>query len=144
MRKLKVKGACYIFIRLRTEPDNIFLLPTSKKCSVSTESDMKFEKNKSNRVRTTDVFRRTARLLVFESSFNWHTFLFLMLFCSNSAYFSEIRLVCGGRTDRPTDRPTNRRTDGRTDTPFYRDARTHLKRLSFIPGQDNCFSLRIR
>ena len=46
-----------------------------------------------------------------------------MLFCSNSAHFSEIQLVCDGRTDRPTDGLT----DGRTDAPSYRDARTHLK-----------------
>ena len=65
------------------------------------------------------VLWRTARVLVFESSFKWHTFSFLMLFCSNSAHFPEIQLVCDG----PTDRPTN----GRTDTPSYRNARTHLK-----------------
>ena len=45
-----------------------------------------------------------------------------MLFCSNSAHFPEIQLVCDG----PTDGPTDGRTDGRTDTPSYRDARTHL------------------
>ena len=85
------------------------------------------------------VLWRTARVLVFESSFKWHTFLFLMLFCSNSAHFLEVQLVCdrrtdgrtdgptNGPTDRPTDGPTDRRTDGRTDTPSYRDARTHLK-----------------
>ena len=56
------------------------------------------------------VLWRPARVLVFESSFKWHTFLFLMLFCSISAHFSEIQLVCDGRTDRPTDR----RTDGHT------------------------------
>ena len=50
-----------------------------------------------------------------------------MLFCSNSAHFSEIQLVCDGRTDGPTDRPTDGPTDRRTDTPSYRDARTHLK-----------------
>ena len=61
------------------------------------------------------VLWRTARVLVFESSFKWHTFLFLMLFCWNSAHFSEIQFVC----DLPT--------DGRTDTPSYRDARTYLK-----------------
>ena len=66
------------------------------------------------------VLLRTARVLVFESSFAWHIFLFLMLFCSISAHFSEIQLVC--------DLPTDGRTDGRTDTPSYRDARTHLKR----------------
>ena len=62
--------------------------------------------NKSNRVRTTDAFWLTARVLVFESSSKWHTFLFLMLFCSNLAYFSKIQLVCDG--------PTDRRTDGHT------------------------------
>ena len=41
-----------------------------------------------------------------------------MIFCSNSAHFPEIQLVC--------DRPTDGRTDGWTDTPSYRDARTHL------------------
>ena len=30
--------------------------------------------------------------------------------------------------DRPTDGRTDGWTDGRTDTPFYRDARMHLKR----------------
>ena len=49
--------------------------------------------------------------------------MFPMLFCSNSVHFSEIQLVCNGRTDGPTDG----RTDGRTYTPSYRDARTHLK-----------------
>ena len=63
-------------------------------------------------------FWLTARVLVFESSSRWHTFLFLMLFCSNSAHFSEIQLVCDGptdgRTDGRTDGPTDGRTDGRT------------------------------
>ena len=54
-----------------------------------------------------------------------------MLFCSISAHFSEIQLVC----DRRTDRPTDGRTDGRTDTPSYRDARTHLKRERSKDGQ---------
>ena len=56
------------------------------------------------------VLWRTARVLVFESSFEWHTFLFLMLFCSNLAHFSEAQLVCDGWTNGRTDR----RTDGRT------------------------------
>ena len=46
--------------------------------------------------------------------------MFSMLFCSNSANFSDIRLECDGRTDRST--------DGQTDKSSYRDARTHLKR----------------
>ena len=66
--------------------------------------------NKSNKVRTIDAFSLTACVLVSKSSFKLHTFLFLMLFCSNSAHFSEIQLVCDGRTDRRTDR----RTDGHT------------------------------
>ena len=41
--------------------------------------------------------------------------MFLMLFCANSALFSEVQLM--------SEEPIN----GRTDTPFYRDARTHLK-----------------
>ena len=81
-----------------------------------------------NRVRTTDAFSRTARVLDFESSFKWHTILFLMLFCSNLAHFSEIQLVCDRRTDRRSDGRTDGRTDRRTDIPSYRDARTHLKR----------------
>ena len=68
--------------------------------------------NKSKRFQTTDAFWRSARVLVSELSFKWLSFMFPMLFCSNSA------LVCDGRTDRRTDRPT--------DTPSYRDARTHL------------------
>ena len=39
---------------------------------------------------------------------------------------AEKRGFCTGVTDRRTDRPT----DGRTDKPSYRDARTHLKRIS--------------
>ena len=62
-----------------------------------------FSLNKSNRVRTTDAFWLTARVLVFELPLKWHTFLFLMQFCSNSAHFSEIKLVCDGRTDGRTD-----------------------------------------
>ena len=54
-------------------------------------------------------------VLVSELSFKWHSFIFLMLFCSNSAHFSETQHVCNGRTD------------GRTDTPSYKDARTHWK-----------------
>ena len=46
--------------------------------------------NKSNRVRKTYGFWRTARLFFFKLSFKWHTILFLMLFCTNSAHFSDI------------------------------------------------------
>ena len=42
--------------------------------------------------------------------FKWHTFLFLMLYCLNSAQFSENQPVCDG----PIDRRTDRRTDGHT------------------------------
>ena len=48
--------------------------------------------------------------------------MFLMLFCSILAYmahFSEIQLVCDGRTDQWMDQ--------RTNTPSYTDARMHLK-----------------
>ena len=44
-------------------------------------------KNKSNRVQTIDVFWLNTRVLVFESSFELPTFMFLELFCSNSAHF---------------------------------------------------------
>ena len=70
-----------------------------------------------------DHFFKSVLFPYFESSFKWQTFLFLMLVCSNLAYFSEMQFVCDGRTDRRTDG----RTDRRTDTPSYRDARTHLK-----------------
>ena len=49
------------------------------------------------------VLWRTACVLVFELSFKWRTFLFLILFCSISAHFSEIKLVCDGPTDGRTD-----------------------------------------
>ena len=65
------------------------------------------------------VLWQTACVLVFESSFKWHTFLFLMPFCSNSAHFSEIQLVCDGRTDLPTDGRTDGPTDGPTDGRTY-------------------------
>ena len=61
------------------------------------------------------VLWRPARVLVLESSSKWHTFLFLMLFCSNSAHFSEIQLVCDGPTDGRTDGRTDGPTDGPTD-----------------------------
>ena len=51
--------------------------------------------------------RPTARVLAFESSFRWHSVLFLTLFCSILAHISEIQLVCDGRTDRRTDRRTH-------------------------------------
>ena len=49
------------------------------------------------------------------ASFLWHTFMFLMLFCSNSAHCSEIQLVCDGPTNERTDGRTDRPTDGQTD-----------------------------
>ena len=75
------------------------------------KKERKKERNKSNRVRTTDAFWQTARVLVFKSSFKWHSFMFLMLFCSNSAHFSEIQLVCDLQTDGRTDGWRVRRTD---------------------------------
>ena len=53
--------------------------------------------DKSNRVRTADAFWRSAHVLVSDSS--GHSFIFPMLFCSNSAHFPEIQLMCDGRTD---------------------------------------------
>ena len=50
--------------------------------------------------------------------------MFLTLFCSKLPISQKFNsCVTDGRTERRTDG----RTDGRTDTPFYRDARTHLK-----------------
>ena len=73
------------------------------------------------------VLWRTARELVFESSFKWHTFLFLMLFCSNSAHFSEIQLVCDRRTDGRTDGKTDGRTDVKTDTRIDQWTQPHIE-----------------
>ena len=53
-------------------------------------------------------------VLVPELYFWLHSFMFLMLFCSNSVHFLEIQLVCHGRTDRRTDGPTDGRTDRHT------------------------------
>ena len=66
------------------------------------------------------VLWRNARVLVFELSFKWHTFLFLMLFCPffrNSihvwqTHFSEIQFMCDEPTDQRSNVPTDRRTDG--------------------------------
>ena len=66
----------------------------------------------------------TARVLVFELYFKWHTFLFLMLFCSILLISQKFNSCV---TDGPTDGRTDRRTDRRTDTPSHRDTRTHLK-----------------
>ena len=68
------------------------------------------KKNKSDRVQTSDE--------VTESCFEWHSFMFLMLFGSNSArksHFSAILLECDGRTDRQTDRQTDGRTHPLTE-----------------------------
>ena len=70
--------------------------------------------NKLNRVQTTDAFWRSASVLVSELFFKWHSFMSLMLFCSKSAHFSEIQLVCDGQTDGRTDGPTDGPTDGQT------------------------------
>ena len=49
------------------------------------------------------------------------------VFCSNSAYFTEILLVCDGPSYRPKNWPTQGGTDRRTDTPSYRDASKNLR-----------------
>ena len=67
----------------------------------------------------TDVLWWTARVLVFKSSFEWFTFLFLMLFCSSSAHFSEIQLVCDGPMSALKDQRTNGGTDGWIDLLAY-------------------------
>ena len=71
----------------------------------------KFKENKLNRVQTTDAFWRSASVLVSELSFKWHSLMFLTLFCSKSAHFSEIQLVCDGWTDRPTAGQTHPRIE---------------------------------
>ena len=62
-----------------------------------------------------------------------------MLFCSNSAHFSKIQLVCDLRTDGTTDGRTDRRTDGPTDgrTDGRTDRRTGT-RLKICIGTDYC------
>ena len=58
--------------------------------------------NKSDRVMTSDAFWRSARVLFSEWSIKWHSVMFAVLFCSNSArkyHFSDIKLVCDGQTD---------------------------------------------
>ena len=58
--------------------------------------------NKSDGGQTSDAFWRTARVLVSELSLKWYSFMFLVLFGSNSALksdFSKIQLVCDRRTD---------------------------------------------
>ena len=74
--------------------------------------------HKSDEVQTSDAFWRSARVLVSELFFKWHSFMFFVLFgriLVDISDFSEIQLVC------------DLRTDGRTDIPSSRDARTHLK-----------------
>ena len=41
-------------------------------------------------------------------------------------------MVCGGSSELLTDIQKYEHTDGRTDTPSHRDARTHLKRATFL------------
>ena len=42
-----------------------------------------------------------AREHVSQPSLKRHSFMFLVLFCSSSAHFAQIQLVCDGRTGRP-------------------------------------------
>ena len=62
--------------------------------------------NKSDRVQTSDgvwdAFGRSARLLFSVSSFKWHSFMFLVLFCSN---YPNSQKFNSCMTDRPTDQP---------------------------------------
>ena len=52
--------------------------------------------NKSDRGQSSDVFWRSDCVHVPELSFQWHSVMLLMLFCSNSANVSEIQLACDG------------------------------------------------
>ncbi len=58
------------------------------------------------------------------------------------SYESVTNQRTDGRIDRPTDGLTDGRTDGRTDRPYYRDARTHLKKVerTHILVDQTCFS----
>ena len=76
--------------------------------------------------------------------FKWHTFMFMMLFCSNSAHFSEIRFAYDGRMDGLMDGPP---MAGRTDwrSHYLIEVRecilkrggfwtNHSKERTFFPG----------
>ena len=69
-----------------------------------------------------DKFWWSAHILVSESSFKWHIFMF--------KFSSEIQLVCDGRTVGRTDR----RTDGRTDEHTFL---LRLENASTQEGKDN-------
>ena len=88
------------------------------------------------------VHMRSGDLLayLFELSLQWHSFMYSMLFCSDSAqtyHFSEIQFVCDGRTVRRRGGRTDgwtegRTTDRRTDTLTYTDARTPCFNLASL------------
>ena len=86
-------------------------LETSKEKFIKVDKERIISMNKCDRVQTSDGFWRSVRVLVIESSFRQHSFMSLVLFCSNSAQFSKIKLLCNGRMDGRTDRRTDRRTD---------------------------------
>ena len=75
--------------------------------------------NKSNSVQTSHTFWRYVRVLLIVWSLQWHSFMLLMLFCSQFAknlHFSEVQLVCYRRTNIPS----------------YRNARTRIIRTMTI------------
>ena len=86
---------------------------------------------KSGRVQT-DAFWRSARVLVSELSFEWDRFMFLVLFCSNSAPFLEVQRVY----DRPTDRRTVGRTERRTH-PLIEWIQKHVKQEKKTTGGEH-------
>ena len=76
--------------------------------------------NKFQRVQISDVMKwQSVHVIASESSYEWHSLMFLVLLYSNSVYFSEIQFVCYSQTDGLTNRWM--------DAPSYRDARMHLK-----------------
>ena len=67
------------------------------------------------RVQTSDAFWRSALVPVSKSSFKWYSFMFLVLFCLNSAFIRNATRKW----------QTDGRLDGRTS---HRDARTYLRK----------------
>ena len=68
------------------------------------------QKNKSDGVKTSDVFWRSACILLSEFSFIRYNFVFSALFCSMLVKifeFPEIQLMCDLQTDGPTDGQTD-------------------------------------
>ena len=93
---------CFYILGKKKKPRDLINCVLKKK---------KVEQSSDNRC----VLWRTARELVFESSFKWHTFLFLTLFCLISPISQKFNsCVTDGRTDGRADGRTDGRMDGWT------------------------------